>query len=279
MKKYLNFKSKPLLIVVGICLLIAVEIIDYQTGPEISLTPFYLLPVGIFVWYLGRGIGILLASVSVLTWFVTKLKVGSIYSTPFNTYWNIAVRLVFFIIIIFLLSKLKLALQREKDLSRIDYTTGVSNRRYFFELLDMELNKARRYNHPISIAYLDVDNFKGMNDLYGHNFGDNILCSVAASVKDRIRSVDVVSRLGGDEFGILLPETGHEAAKQLIEEIQQGFDMVAKKNEWPVTLSIGVVSCLNSNITSNELVKKADDLMYSAKKKGKHMIEHIVLGS
>jgi diguanylate cyclase (GGDEF)-like protein len=142
----------------------------------------------------------------------------------------------------------------------------------------MEINRARRYEHPLTVAYIDLDNFKTINDRFGHSMGDNLLRLVADTIKNNIRLIDTVVRMGGDEFAILLPETGPEAAKAITRKIQKINLELMQKNGWPVTFSIGVVTFISPPSTVDEILKRSDNLMYSAKNNGKNTIKYEVSG-
>ncbi|HYE66125.1 MAG TPA: diguanylate cyclase, partial [Pyrinomonadaceae bacterium] len=173
---------------------------------------------------------------------------------------------------------LKKALEHEKKLARTDFLTGVANERYFYELVGAEIKRAGRYKHPFTVAYLDIDNFKNVNDRFGHGEGDSLLRLVADSVKSSIRSADVVARLGGDEFAVLLPETGFEPAQIVIGKVQKSLLEAVRRKGLSVTVSIGVVTCPSSSCTIDEIMKLADAQMYSVKHSVKGMIKHVVLG-
>jgi len=144
---------------------------------------------------------------SAITWLIADFTSGHIYSHSAIPYWNMSVRLGTFLIITFLLSTLKSALEHEKELARTDSLTGIANRRYFIELANMEINRACRYKHPFTIVHIDLDNLKAVNDRFGHSTGDTVLRLVVNTIQNNIRATDIVARLGGDEFVILLPET------------------------------------------------------------------------
>jgi diguanylate cyclase (GGDEF)-like protein len=148
--------------------------------------------------------------------------------------------------------------------------TKVSNRRFFFESANIEIKKASRYKHPLTIAYLDIDSFKIVNDSLGHNTGDTVLCLIASTIKNNIRINDLVGRIGGDEFAIMLPETEHDSAKIVIRRVQKSLADAMQKNGWAVTCSIGVVTFTSLPNSIDEIIKKTDELMYSVKHEGKN---------
>jgi diguanylate cyclase (GGDEF)-like protein len=169
-------------------------------------------------------------------------------------------------------------LKQEKEFSRIDFLTGVQNRRYFIELVNMEINRARRYEHPLTLVCLDLDNFKTVNDCFGHSTGDILLRLVATTIRENIRVTDTVARLGGDEFAILLPETGRNTAEAIMQRIQKIHLDIMKKHGWPVTISIGVATFTKPPSTVDETLRISDQLMYNVKNNGKNSIQYEVFG-
>jgi len=148
--------------------------------------------------------------------------------------------------------------------------------RFFAELVDLEIARSRRYRHPLSIAYLDLDNFKTVNDRFGHSVGDKVLHITVQNTRHLLRKIDVVARLGGDEFAILLPETDQPAARAAVTKIRTHLLTEMRKNDWPVTFSIGVLTCLEMPRNTDELIKQADNLMYSVKNSGKDSVNYAV---
>jgi diguanylate cyclase (GGDEF)-like protein len=275
---YLSRQSKPLLIASGFVLVVLLGAIDYLTRSEISFSIFYLFPISLVTWFTNKWTGVLISVITSITWSVADWMVSSVYSHPAIPYWNATARLGLFLIVSYILSALKSALEREKKLARTDYLTGAANRRAFFELANIEINRARRYKHPFTIAYIDIDDFKIVNDHFGHNTGDTLLHSVVETINNNVRVSDVVARLGGDEFAILMPETGYESAQVVITRVQKNLLDVMQKIGWPVTFSIGVVTFISAPDSIDEVLKKADDLMYFVKNKGKNMISYEVSG-
>jgi diguanylate cyclase (GGDEF)-like protein len=172
---------------------------------------------------------------------------------------------------------LRRLLQREKELSGTDHLTGVMNRRAFGERVTEEIVRSERYARPFSLAYMDLDNFKALNDTCGHTAGDRLLRTVAMTLKSNLRSSDILARLGGDEFGVLLPETGAVSAASVLRKAQEKVAEALGKGECEVTLSIGLLTCEKPPESYDQILKMADTLMYSAKKEGKNRVRHEVL--
>lgn len=163
--------------------------------------------------------------------------------------------------------------ENQKKLARTDALTGLANRRHFFNAAGNELNRARRYGQPISIAYIDVDNFKAINDSIGHSAGDALLRLVAQTIMTNIRKVDIAARLGGDEFALLLPETSAEPALYALQRLEKELMELMNKNEWLVTFSIGVATFTSAPASVDEMINTADSIMYNAKHSGKNTIK------
>ncbi len=259
----------------GILLVAGIGAVDYLTGPEISVSLFYLIPIVAVTWFVGRYLGFTFSLLSAMAWFAADASSGPAYSNPAIPYWNAFVRLGFFVIVTLLLPVLK-ALEHEKELARVDDLTGAVNRRFFFEILQRELDRSLRYQHPLTMVYIDIDNFKTVNDRFGHSAGDQVLHRVADKTQGYLRKTDVVARLGGDEFAVLLPETDQEAAHIIVPKIHRILLDEMQRNGWPLTFSIGALTCTDVSITPDELIKRADDLMYSIKKDGKNAIRTAV---
>jgi diguanylate cyclase (GGDEF)-like protein len=275
MLEYLTKRNSFFWIITGFIFVIAIGTFDTLTGHELSFSLFYLIPIVLVTWFSGRNSGLAISVVSAVMWFVADMLAGQSYSQPAIRYWNAATRLGFFVVVTLLLPALK-ALEREKGLARTDYLTGVANRRYFFEVAQTELERSQRYEHPFTIIYLDLDGFKTVNDQWNHKTGDRLLCAVVNQAKRQLRNTDVIARLGGDEFVMLLPETDQDAAQIAVPKIQNVLMNEMRRNKWPVTFSIGVLTYRNGPITTDELIKKADELMYSVKKNDKNAIAYAV---
>ena len=162
--------------------------------------------------------------------------------------------------------------EKLEKLSMTDSLTGLNNRRYIFERLALEMTKANRYLSSLSIILVDIDNFKKLNDTYGHPFGDTALQKTGRVFRDTIREIDMVGRYGGEEFLFVLPNTEIAPALLLAERIRKKIEeIIWDKEELIVTLSGGVVQY--SGELRNDFLKNADELLYQAKSFGKNRIE------
>lgn len=252
-----------------------ISIVDYLIVVDISLSILYLLPISLTSWYGNRRFSILLVLISTVAWFVAE------FSAKSDMYllillWNTAVRLGVFLTVSHLLSNLKSAYDREKNLSQTDGLTGIVNRRFFGEILALEYKRSLRYERSFTLAYFDVDNFKQINDCFGHNTGDKLLVTIAQTIKKHIRDPDTIARLGGDEFALLLPETNYKAAKYILYRLQQKLAIAIEAYSPPISFSIGAVTFLSLPNSIERMLDEADSLMYRVKKSGKNRLEHQV---
>jgi diguanylate cyclase (GGDEF)-like protein len=267
--------SKVLWVTVGLSLLCVVAGLDYLTGYELSFSLFYLIPIAIFSWFIGNGAGVAASFLSAILWLVVDMYAGVQYSQPVIYFWNTLIRLVFFNITVLMLALGK-ALERERTFARTDYTTGIFNTRFFHILAQREIDRTERNKTPLTVAFVDVDNFKTINDRFGHTTGDRVLGIIAAAMQRHLRRTDIVGRVGGDEFAILLPEVNEEAAKIVIPKMQRRLLDEIWLNDWPVTFSIGVITFLQPPKSVDEVLRIADKLMYTVKNEGKNNIYYAI---
>lgn len=272
--EYIAGQPKPVIFIAGLTGILLIGGFDYYTGREIAVSVFYLLPISLVAWYVSRESGIAASLIAAVVWYLADSLGEHQYYLKIIPYWNALVRLSFFLITVFILSRLKGSYEKERVMARNDYLTGVYNSRAFYDLAGVETERARRHNHPLTLAYFDIDNFKSINDRLGHSAGDNLLMMVAGKMKKNVRPYDIVARLGGDEFMILFPETGEGPAQSLLERIVNEVAGVMEENESPVTLSVGAATFVNLADPVPEMIKKADALMYQAKSAGKNRIRH-----
>ena len=272
----LGKRSRIISLAAGALLIAAIGYADYRSGYELGVSLFYLIPICVVAWFNGRWFGLASAAACAVVWYVADIEAGHPYSNPFILYWNTGIRLGIFLIVNFLLTALRKSLEHEKQLSRIDPLTGATNGRNFRETLQAEISRSHRYKRRFTIAYIDLDNFKAVNDGRGHSEGDRVLRTVVDEIRGSLRSTDVVARLGGDEFVLLLPETDEAAAHTAVEKIHANLLREMAQRGWPVTFSIGVLTCLEMGAGTDALIRMVDELMYSVKSTGKNAVRFSV---
>jgi len=171
-------------------------------------------------------------------------------------------------------SQVQEASQTISQLLSTDPLTKVYNRTYFYHRLREEIHRARRYGRPLALLILDLDNFKGVNDKLGHQAGDQLLRDVASAIEDILRKSDILSRWGGEEFAIILPETEGEAALEVAERLRGIVEVVSLgytvKNV-SCTASIGI-AVLQRGESEESLIRRTDQMLYRAKERGKNQV-------
>ncbi len=257
-------------VVLGIGL---VGIVDLVTGTQLSFSIFYLAPTGLGAWRLGRSAGLGVSGLAAATWLAADLARNDSYYHAVIPYWNAGVRFAFFAIVAMLLDRVHGALVAERQLAATDSVTGLVNARGFTAALNRTVELARRYGRPFTLAYIDLDDFKSVNDRYGHPAGDMVLRGIASELGASLRAVDVVARIGGDEFAVIMPETGHEAAVAALQKVGTQLASVVGPGGAGVGASIGALTCDLAPLDSADLLRQADALMYRAKTGGKGRIE------
>ena len=272
--EFLKHQSKECIVSTGVVLVLLVWAVDYVTGPEISFVALYLLPVFLVTWFAGKKAGIAISLMSGVAWFLADMLKMPPPAHSAISYLNLMTKLGLFLVVNLMISSLRVSLEREREMARTDFLTRVANSRYFAEIASREIKRAGRYLHPFTVAYLDIDDFKAVNDRWGHSTGDELLALVADTITNNIRATDSIARLGGDEFALLLPETGYEAASVVIQKVHESLQAAMGRKGWPVTFSIGVVTFGTPPDTVDGMIRVADAFMYSVKHSGKNRIKH-----
>jgi eukaryotic-like serine/threonine-protein kinase len=167
-------------------------------------------------------------------------------------------------------------LEQVRNLARRDSLTNLYNHRYFFEIAEIEFTRIKRYQHSLAAIMIDLDHFKQVNDTYGHLVGDQVLQMVSERMQSNLRAVDILGRVGGEEFIALLPETSADEAvviaERLCGSIGQHLISIGKENIH-VTASLGVSVYSDTCTKLNGLIERADQALYFAKRNGRNRVE------
>jgi diguanylate cyclase (GGDEF)-like protein len=255
-------------------LFVAIGIIDYVTPPQLNLTFAYVLVILLATWNLGAWAGAAYSLLASVMQFAMLMQLRAEAVPLFSVYWNaILINRVFtFFVVVGLTAPLRRLYDREHRQARVDALTGAVNRQHFLELLTLEVARSRRSGELFSVAYLDCDGLKAINDRLGHHEGDALLKSLVDGVRHALRVTDVVARLGGDEFAILFPQTEGSRAIQALERIRADVRRRFESHGWRSSLSVGAATFRKPAQGSEQIVAACDALMYRAKADGKDRI-------
>lgn len=248
-------------------LLVCTAALDFASGTEVSFSIFYLVPVSFASAVISYQAGVLFAVLSAGAWGFIDVTSES-YSAAWIPYWNTVVRLIFFQLVNELIKRLHQGYARQHNLAREDTLTGIANKRVFEEYCQRALGLSHRYGQPFTVAYIDLDRFKQVNDTFGHSEGDELLRRVAFIMSSGVRPTDVVARLGGDEFGILMSGTDFAQAHTLLQRIAS---LITEEIEprWGVGVTVGAVTFTEAPADVGQVLSEADALMYQGKRDGR----------
>jgi diguanylate cyclase (GGDEF)-like protein len=239
-----------------------------STDAEYAFASAAILPVVLVAWAGGAKHGIVAAIAAVTTWIGADILSGRRFDAAWIPYVNGLARLITYSFAALMTARVRALLDRERELSSYDALTGILNRRSFNDIGNQEVARAERYAHAIAVVFLDLDNFKMLNDRQGHGTGDAALTAVASALKSTLRTTDTLGRLGGDEFAIILPEIDHLAANHAAGKIAAAMHMALAEYP-PVTASIGLAWFESVRFSFREMMEIADALMYEIKHDGK----------
>ena len=263
---------------IGVLGILAVGVIDYVSGVELRLGPLYYVPLSLVAWELGRRPVVAAAVLCAICMTASNFLAGQTFSSPGIATFNFAMQWLSFTVIGLLIAALRGTLVHERALSRTDGLTSLLNARTFYEEAERVLSLTRRTRHPVALAYVDLDNFKAVNDTLGHRAGDEMLRAVGAIIAGTTRKSDVAGRLGGDEFGLLMPETDPDQARLACERLRTAIAEKFAGYPCPVTASVGGVAFLAVPENVDSMVHVADGRMYAAKTAGRNRVDLEVVG-
>ena len=269
--------TDSVVVLVGTAIVAGLGLADYEVAAFFSFTVAYVVPVGLVAWYARKrrwmyAMAIAASGASLAARLADLDRISTWLQD-----WEAVGRCALYVLLGYLMVQLRTALELQKTMARTDALTGLANLRAMDEIAEAEVERTRRFGRPMTIAFLDIDAFKKINDSYGHAFGDLVLRETAEHFQRGLRSTDSIARAGGDEFIVVMPETSARAAREVLGRLRT-LTLNANK-EIVVTFSIGAVTVLRSGFSCRELLETADRLMYVAKRRGPGQFEQLVLPS
>ena len=280
---YINFFTLParwkLAIETWVMILFLTWVL-WNTGKADSpLLNLYILVIVASALTLGKLITLLELALIAAVYFYLNYYLGTVDIFSLTGFSDFMTRFVPFIIIAYVTTMLAADIKRSKDMLRLlsetDEMTSLFNKRSFNETLSKEMKKAARYSRRFSILLIDADNLKDVNDSHGHGAGDQLIKVLANTLRECLRTSDVIARIGGDEFVVLLPEADHKHARDAAERVRSAsantsFDRDGEKVS--MTVSIGIASYPDDGEGLEEIMENADRALYKSKKSGRNRV-------
>ncbi|MBK8978471.1 MAG: GGDEF domain-containing protein [Planctomycetes bacterium] len=263
-------------VVASLAAVLTIGYVDYATGAELRVFPLYFLPLSLVAWHAGRAWAAAVAILGAVAWVVANRLAGLEFSSIEILAINAGAQTVAFLVVGQLVASLRQSVLRERERSLSDELTGIANRRQFQSEAARALATCRRHGRPVALAFVDVDDFKRVNDRHGHALGDEVLRTIARALVAATRAGDCVARLGGDEFAILLPETGADGAHSFAERLRESLAAELARGPVLATASVGAIVYPEAPADVEVLLREADEVLYGVKRGSKGRVEVVV---
>ncbi len=269
---YLQSRSKRTVALIAVILTLLLGILDFESGTEIHFVVFYLAPIAMASWYVNRNTGIYLAVMCSLVWLVADSLYGRSYSNLWIAGWNFLMRTGAFAVYSLSLSQLRDKFETLSELARRDFLTGLPNGRAFYELTAREMERAFGVE-PLTLAFIDLAGFKWINHRLGYATGDQMICTIAHAIRQNVPRPDLVGRIGGTSFAVLLPKIGSDGANSILEEVHTALKDERRKYAQPVTFFISAIACTKTPQSIAELMHQAEAQMTRMKGGTKDLLQ------
>jgi diguanylate cyclase (GGDEF)-like protein len=271
--QYMRRIPDPVQLAIGLGLVAGLMAFKLTIGRSVTVIDFLFVPVVWVGWFArARWNGYAVAAAAATTSAVVAVVAETQASVAAATASGLA-RFALYLVVLALLGMMRRERAAHQQAAATDQLTGAANSRAFRAIASAEVERAQRYGRELSLAYLDVDDFKAVNDNLGHPEGDRVLLEVSHVMRSMVRSVDTVARIGGDEFAILMPETGAADAAGVVERVHREIARLSTVDGGRVPCSVGLVTFDRPPASLKELVAAGDELLYRAKERGKDRIE------
>ncbi len=268
-------KRKVLVLAATVIVALAAGAADYLSGKPLSVLPFYMIPVGLAALFLGQWQGIALSVFSAVIYLAADTGLSPA-ALDLASAWNFVMALVVFLAFSMVLSLLNAEKGREEQLVREDSLTGIANRKSFMETVEGEWNRLKRYKRPFTIAMIDILNLSEVNRLSGAEEGDFLLVFTAKTIKNSVRTSDIPARIGDNEFGILFPESGNDAAAPILEKIRRMLGEItgSQATANPIRYLVNCVTFLEAPPAASDVLTRLSEARERAFSEGENAVHH-----
>lgn len=257
---FLERRSRTALATIACASSILLGMLDYMTGVEIHFLLLYLVPIFIGSWFISKEAGIALAIFTSLVWFIAHFLAGRAYSSVWIAYWNFLMRTAAFTVFAITQAQLRAKLIELSHLASRDFLTGLPNSHAFYQLTAKEIDRAFGVE-PMTLVCIDITGFKWVNHRFGYPAGDHMMCTIAHTIRQNVPRADLVGRLGGTSFAVLLPNVTSDVANLILRRVQNALDEERRQYAHPLTFFISAIACTKAPRTVAELMQEADAQM------------------
>ncbi|MEX2584265.1 MAG: GGDEF domain-containing protein [Gemmatimonadota bacterium] len=273
----LEGSSAATVVAASVLLVLLIALLDVAVGWRFELLALYAVPIAAAAWRLGWPAGSGVAALGATAAVAAGLLAGFPLDGPLQPALRGVLFLVLFVTVALLAHALRHTRSSRQQLSVLDPLTSISTSDAFYEEAGRLVKMAVRYKRPVTLAYIGVDNFAALNERFGHQKGDEVLISIAQTLRQNLRDTDIVARLAGDEFGVCFPETSAESARRATANLRE--TLVEATDGWPIGFSIGAVSCERTACTLDAMLQRAEALMRAVKLAGRNDLRVEVMES
>ncbi len=252
-------------------------VVDALSTPHVGFALFYALTIMGVTFHAGWVAGTILAIMASGAALTSTLLYAPDDVTAAAALWNLGNQVAVFVVLVLVVHQLRIMFDKLADQSRTDLLTGALNTRGVLEAFDRERSRAKRKASPLTLAFIDLDNMKRVNDELGHAEGDEMLRILASSVLGSIRELDAFGRVGGDEFALILPDTDEQEALKAIQRLRSVVNRRTHDRSPYISVSVGVVTFRRDPPEAGDALRAADALMYVAKRAGGNRVAGRVL--